>query len=125
MVSAPSAVGHLLSMLFAMRLSAPIFNHSIGSILLSSRRGRGRLRCQSPPIWWLGSLEVCSVQPPFTFTILDGSRRQKHPLNTKEELKMLFPGNILNVSTYCLLFPHITYWLASITFITSKSLQKC
>ena len=67
------------------------------------------------------------MQPAFTVpSSLDGPR--KHHLITKEGLKVLFPvsarGRLLSISKHCLPFPHITYWLASITFITSKSLQK-
>ena len=63
------------------------------------------------------------MQPPFTVrSSLDGPR--KYHLNTKEGLKVLFPvnvrGRLLSVSKYCLPFPHVTYWLASIMFITSK-----
>lgn len=127
--ASPSAVGDLFPILFTIRWSASVFSLKIWEhpLILQERKGEIGLPATSSLIVRVVRGVLCAA--PLTFTdSLEGPRKQKHYLHTKEEPKMSFLVNVrgrwLNISKHCLLFPHITYWRASITFITSKSLQK-
>lgn len=52
MASVPSAVGRLLPILFTIRVSAPVFNHTVWEypVVLQERKGGSEVLVTSPPV---------------------------------------------------------------------------
>lgn len=108
----------------------PVFHHKIGKHPPCSP---GEERCSGLPgtaPLLAGLVEVVPGTAPshvLTFSPLEKRRKQKHRPYEKGADSIPASecrGRWLNVSKHRLLFPHVTSWLASLTFVTSESLQK-